>query len=317
MHVPRPGILCRAAGKAGVSEHAVLPLKGSHDCSAACIKRHRARSNGGPDSFTLKQTTPLLSRHISAAAGAAAVRGQSRNSAQQRLIESHQTTHSRVRFSFQSLPFLSQGSLTSGSTRHAIRQLNSRGISHPAPRIAHHPPLSPPSFLCCSCRCSSSADKQQPPPPTPPPPTTTLEITVRLLNRHSEVTRAPDGANPAIAFPRWCSSTPAPSETYSSPEAKGPHHDTSTRTLPPTRLFVTPAYTDHCLPGPLEHQHLPVVALRASPNQPPPPRCHHLHTGSNTGPSLGHYPVRLTLASACIRATAAPRLPHPHRAVYI
>lgn len=139
MHVQRPGILCRAAGKAGVSEHAVLPLKGSHDCSAACIKRHRARSNGGPDSFTLKQTTPLLSRHISAAAGAAAVRGQSRNSAQQRLIESHQTTHSRVRFSFQSLPFLSQGSLISGSTRHAIRQLNSRGISHLASRTAHRP----------------------------------------------------------------------------------------------------------------------------------------------------------------------------------
>lgn len=72
-------------------------------------KRHRARSNGRADSFTLKQTTPLLSRHISAAAAAAAVRGQSTNSAQQRLIESHPTTHSRARFSFQSLPFLSPG----------------------------------------------------------------------------------------------------------------------------------------------------------------------------------------------------------------
>lgn len=72
-------------------------------------KRHRARSNGRADSFTLKQTTPLLSRHISAAAAAAAVRGHSTNSAQQRLIESHPTTHPRARFSFQSLPFLSPG----------------------------------------------------------------------------------------------------------------------------------------------------------------------------------------------------------------
>lgn len=94
---------------------------------------------------------------------------------------------------------------------------------------------------------------------------------MRLFNRRSEVTRAPGSANPAIAFPRWCSSTPAPSETYSSPNAKGPHHDTSTRTLPPTRLFVTPAYTGHCLPGPLEH--LPVVAparLSKPPSLPPP-----------------------------------------------
>lgn len=310
-----PGLLCRAAGKAGVSEHAVLPLKGSHDCSAACIKRHRARSNGGPDSFTLKQTTPLLSRHISAAAAVAAVRGQSRNSAQRRLIESHQNNAFARPFLI-SIPSLSLPGLTDLGldTAHAVRQLNSR---HLASRIPHRASASVAAVLSLSLCCCRQASSHRL--PTPPPPTTTLEITVRLFNRHSEVTRAPESANPAIAFPRWCSSTPAPSETYSSPpKARGPHHDTSTRSLLATRLFVTPAYTDfHCLPGPLEH--LPVAALRASPNPkiPLPLRCHHLHTSSNTGPSLGHYPVRLTLASACIRATAALRIPHPHRAVYI
>lgn len=214
-----PGFLCRAAGKAGVSEHAVLPLKGSHDCSAACIKRHRARSNGGPDSFTLKQTTPLLSRHISAAAAVAAVRGQSRNSAQRRLIESHQN-NAFARPLLISIPSLSFPGLTVlglDTARGTTTQLE----RHLASRIAH-PPLSPPS--CLSLAAAAAADNPSSHRlPTPPPPTTTLEITVRLFNRHSEVTRAPDSANPAIAFPRWCSSTPAPSETYSSPQRPKDH----------------------------------------------------------------------------------------------
>lgn len=210
-----PGFLCRAAGKAGVSEYAVLPLKGSHDCSAACIKRHRARSNGGPDSFTLKQTTPLLSRHISAAAAVAAVRGQSRNSAQRRLIESHQN-NAFARPLLISIPSLSLPGLTDlglDTARGTTTQLEASRIPHRASASV----AAVLSLSCCCCCCRQASSHRL---PTPPPPTTTLEITVRLFNRHSEVTRAPDSANPAIAFPRWCSSTPAPSETYSSPKGQ-------------------------------------------------------------------------------------------------
>lgn len=159
-----PGFLCRAAGKAGVSEHAVLPLKGSHDCSAACIKRHRARSNGGPDSFTLKQTTPLLSRHISAAAAVAAVRGQSRNSAQRRLIESHQN-NAFARPLLISIPSLSFPGLTVlglDTARGTTTQLE----RHLASRIAH-PPLSPPSCLSLAAAAAADNPSKQPPPSHP------------------------------------------------------------------------------------------------------------------------------------------------------
>lgn len=156
-----PGFLCRAAGKAGVSEHAVLPLKDSHDCSAACIKRHRARSNGGPDSFTLKQTTPLLSRHISAAAAVAAVRGQSRNSAQRRLIESHQN-NAFARPLLISIPSLSLPGLTDlglDTARGTTAQLEASRIPHRASASV----AAVLSLSCCCCCCCRQASKQPPP----------------------------------------------------------------------------------------------------------------------------------------------------------